>query len=288
MYPGYSPADHEYGKAAEEYGRAAAEARAKGIEIKHPEAEYEVGQAKGGKRKTLGEIRGVQAAKGRSSGSGSGSGTGSESEGLIPQTTREPATTNGKASTEENPEAGLVGDNPYFIIDTKPTPVNVPEMSSQTLKRSASPPEAVEAKKHKKAKKRHDGEMLKGEESQEVKTEDISEQVDARMKEKEEKRKKKEEKKRKRESEGERAASAAEPQATGEPSAVAAEEERPKKKKKKKKSKKPEEEPLPDRTVSKKRPAEDRGEAESGEGMKKKSKKKEERKSKRAATASDA
>ena len=273
MYPGYSPADHEYGKAAEEYGKAAAEARAKGIELKHPDAEYEIGQAKGIKRKTLREIREAKAAKGKvnGSGSGSGSGTGSGSESPIKQKPRKPTTTTGHASTEKFQGVTTEGDNPYFVIDTKPTPVNIPGMSSPPLKRSASPPEAVEAKKHKKAKKRHDGRMSKGKETQQVKTEDISELVEARLKEKEEQRKMKAEKKRKRESEGESAAAAETLQPVVEPSATTAEAESPKKKKKALKS---EGELLPDRTASKKRPGEDGGEVEDGEGKKKKRQKK--------------
>ncbi len=281
MYPGYSPADHEYGKAAEEYGKAAAEARVKGIELKHPEAEYEIGQAKGLKRKTLAGIREALAAKGKMSGSGSGSGTGSGSEGPIEQKVKEPATTNGQASSEKIHEPIPEGDNPYFIIDTKPTPVNIPGISSQTLHGSTSPAEPVEAKKHKKAKHKHDGEMPTGEDLQEVETEDITEQVDARMKVKEKSRKKKEEKKRKRDSEGEPAAAAEEPQPAAELSASVAEPE--KHKKKKKKTEKSGEEPLPDRTVSKKRAGEGEGEVEDGEGKKKKKRKK----SKETAMASD-
>ncbi|CAD6589992.1 MAG: hypothetical protein ASARMPRED_004509 [Alectoria sarmentosa] len=284
MYPGYSPADHEYGKAAEEYGKAAAEARAKGIELKHPDAEYEIGQAKGVKRKMLAGIREAQAGKGKASGSGNGSGTGSGSEGPEKEKKKEPAATNGQASTEKVQEATPEGENPYFIIDTNPTPVNLPGISFQPLKRSASPPEAVEAKIHKKAKKTHDGEMPIGEEAEGIQTEDISDQVDARMKEKEEKRKMKEEKKRKREPEAESAVVAEEPQATAEPSIAVAEVETPKKKKKKK-AKNAEEDPLPDRSASKKRLGEDDGEAEDGEGKMKKTKRK---KSKETATASDA
>ena len=279
MYPGYSPADHEYGKAAEEYGKAAAEARAQGIELKHPEAEYVIGQAKGAKRRTLAEIEEAQTAKGRASGSGSG--TGSESEGSFKENPKGNAIIDGQTSTEKVQEPIPEGDNPYFIVDTKPTPVNIPGLSSQAPKRSASPPGAVEVKKHKKAKKKHDGEMPKGEDSQEVKTVDISEQVDARMKEKEQKRKMKEEKKRKRASEGEPAATAEKAQATVEPSTVAAESEKPKKKK----IKKSEDEPLKDRKVSKKRRHEGEGEGE-GEGEKKK--KKTGKKHKKAATGTDA
>ena len=283
MYPGYSPADHEYGKAAEEYGKAAAEARAMGIDMKHPDAEYVVGQGKGVKRKKLADIREAQPAKGKSNGSGSGTGSGSE--GPTKQEIKEPNTTNGQASTQNIQEATPQGDNPYFIIDAKPTPVNIPGMSHQPIKRSASPPEGAEAQMHKKAKKKHEGEMPKGEDTQKVKTEDISERVEARMKEKEEKRKMKEEKKRKRESEDKPAAAVEDSQSTAEASAIAAAEAETSPKKKKKKAQKAEKEPLPDRTASTKRPSEDDGEAaEDGEGKKKKKRKK----SKEMATASDA
>lgn len=280
MYPGYSPADHEYGKAAEEYGKAAAEARARGIELKHPEAEYEIGQAKGVKRKTLAGIREAQAAKGKGSGSGSGSGTNSGSEGPLKQELKKPATSNGQASTEKVQEAAPEGDNPYFVIDTKPTPVNLQGMSFHPLKRSASP-EAVDAKKHKKAKNKHDGKMPQGENTEEVKTEDISEQVDARMKEKEEKRKRKEEKKRKREPEVESAVASQESQPTAKPSATVIDVERSKKKKK---AEKTEEEQIPDRTAPKKQPGDDEGEEEDGERKKKRKK----NQSKETAIASDA
>ena len=263
MYPGYSPADHVYGKAAEEYGKAAAEARAQGIELKHPDAEYQIGQAKGTKRKTLAGVREEKAAKGKTSDVGSGSGTGSGSEGPVKQKPKQQATTNGKSSKEKVEEAIPEGENPYFIIDTKPSPVNIPGMPLQPLKRSASPPEAVEAKKNKKAKKKHDGAMPKGEDTPQVKTEDISEQVDARMREKEEKRKMKEKKKRKQDADDG-------PPAAVEQSHAAAEVERPMKKKKTKKSM---EEPLPDQTQSKKRSGEGNGDVGDGEGKKKKRKK---------------
>ena len=279
MYPGYSPADHEYGKAAEEYGKAAAEARAKGLELKHPEAEYEIGQGKGVRRKKLAGIQGAQATKGTTSVSGNGSGTGSGSEGPIKPNPKEPTTTNGQASAEKVQEATPGGENPYFVIDTKPMPVNIPGMSFKSQKRSASPDD-VEAKKHKKAKEKHEGDMPKGEDTREAKTEDISERVDARMKEKREKRRMKEEKKRKRETEGKPAAAAEAPQAAAEPSAAAAEVGSPKKKKAKTSG----EERLPDRAASKKRPGEDDGEREDGEGRRKKKRKK----SKETAVAQDA
>ena len=279
MYRGYSPADHEYGRAAEDYGNGAAEARAKDIEIKHLDAEYDIGRAEGVKRRrTLAEIGGVDGvhAIGNSGGSSTSSGSG----GPVGQDSREPAKTNGQASTEKVQEATPEGDNPFFVIDTNPTPVKMPETSFEPLKRSASFSEAVAAKKHKKAKHKHNGEMLKGEDTREVKTEDISREVDARMKEKEERLKRKEQKKRKRESEGKPAAAAEELQPVTEPSTTAAEIERPKKKKKVKTSV---EEPLPDRTATKKRLREAEIQAENGEGKKRKERKKR----KKTATASD-
>ena len=267
MYPGYSPADHEYGKAAEEYGKAVAEARRQGIEIEHEDAEYEIGQAKGAKRKMLAALRDAHAAKGVTSGTGTRSG----SEVPIQEEAKESATINGQASMGKVEEANLEGDNPYFVIDTNPTPVDVPGISFQSPKRSPGLPEAVEATKHKKAKKKHDGEMPKGEDTQQVKTEDISDQVDARVKEKKKKRKMKEEKKRKRESEGEPAAAVEGPESTAEPPHTVVEAERPKKKKKKVRHS---EEPLPDRTVSKKRASEAVGGVENEEGKSKKKRKK--------------
>lgn len=266
MYPGYSPADHEYGKAAEEYGKAAAEARARGEKVHFDDLEYEIGQAKGIKRRTLAGIREAKVAR-EGAGKGVGSGTGSGSDSAIGPTPPNPAATNGTAATAKVEQTAPEGDNPYFVIDTKPTPVNLSGTSHQTTKRSASPPpEPHEGKKHKKQKKKHEGELPKGEEADKVEFEDISGEVDARMKEKEEKRKRKEEKKRKRESAGEPASTVPVPESAD----AALEAEKPKKKK----SKHPSDGELVDRTVSsKKRSVDAHEEPDDGEGKKKKRKK---------------
>ena len=266
MYPGYSPADHEYGKAAEEFGRVAAEARAKGVEIKHPEVEYEIGQAKGIKRRTLAAMRGASATKGQASGSGSGSG----SEGPNTQVPKEKATSPEKAEDEKTKATTPEGDNPFFIIDTKPTPVNLPGVTNQPVKRSASPSGSPETKKQKKAKKHHEGELPTSEGAVKVEFEDISGEVDARMKEREEKRKEKVEKKRKRDSEGDQS-KAAEAHATSSdtPAAVVGVETP-----KKKKAKKSDEEELADRTGANKRSGVEIEEAADGEGKKAKKRKK--------------
>ena len=263
MYPGYSPADHQYGKAAEEYGKAVAEAKRKGVVIpKHPDIDYQIGQGKGIKRKSLAQIREMQQNQ-----SGSGSGSGEEDPSAEKQQmngrvgsakvkTEETATKDMDTKTENN--------NPIFVIDTQPTPVNIPGHLSSHSKREAGV-EATEGKTSKKPKKKHSGD-LPAASARTDETEDISAEVDARMTEKEEKRKRREDKKRKRESEKSEDASTE----AAEPVTDAAERigEKPKKKKKKVENSKNGEE-LPDRTMEKKRA----GEQGEDEGKNKKRKK---------------
>lgn len=271
MYPGYSLKDHEYGKAAEEYGKAAAEARAKGMDVKHPDVEYEFGQAKGIKRPTLAKIREAKAARE----SGSGSGTGSGSDGPTGPAAAKMATTSEKPRAAMVKEAAPEGDNPYFVIDTKPTPVHLPDMFNPPTKRGPpSPQEASNGSMQKKHKKKHSGDLPKPDAANGVEFEDISEEVDARMKEKEEKRKRKEEKKRKRESGSDHATSSV---AAPEANDASVEDPKPKKKKKSKYAK---DEALADRT--KKRPTENEGISEDEEGRKKKTRKKHKEKAEEA------
>lgn len=233
MYPGYSPADHQYGKAAEEYGKAVAEAKKRGVDIpKHPDFDYQTGQGKGIKRKTLAQMREL---RGEGTGSGSGSGEGSASEGPSKK-----HKTNGHASSGEpapavKDDAPSGGDNPCFVIDTKPTPVNFDghELVDSSSKRATETQDEVTAgKKAKKSKRKHSGDLP----GVRAETEDITEEVDTRLKEKEEKRKRKEERKRKRESkEADPKTEAIAVEETSKPTAEepTVESEVPKKKKKK-------------------------------------------------------
>jgi len=220
MYPGYSPADHEYGKAAEDFGRVVAEAKARGEAIDTGPMEYKTGQSKGIMRNTLAAMREAMKERERESGSGSDP-DGPAKNPYVPgkykqrmraerkkifeerNTITEDTVKAFRASKAAAPEAVPEGENPYFVIDTNPTPVNLPGVTSSKRAVSPQPPEPVEAKKHKKSKKKHEGVLPSG-----GAFEDISGEVDVRMKEKEEKRKRKEEKKRKRESEGDEAANA--------------------------------------------------------------------------------
>ena len=191
MYPGYSPADHVYGQAAMQYGSAATKAKAEGIELKpHPDLEYELGQGKGTKRTKLADI---EATKGLQGNSVTGSGSGADA----------PSATNGTKLESEKSDAKdeEMGDaaQPSFYIDYNPTPINLPFNEKNDSKRATSVPEPVEESQPKKAKKAHNGELPAAPAQGKIETEDITAEVDARMKEKEEKRLRKEEKKRKKE-----------------------------------------------------------------------------------------
>ena len=296
MYPGYSPADHEYGVAAGEFGRYATEARQKGEKIELPGVEYEVGQAKGIKKKTLAGMKEALAKKKEKEGSGLGSGYGSDAP--VIKHAHEKTRTNGEATETKlagaTSEALGEDDNPYFVVDTKPMKVDLPGIPAP--KRSATPSGSTEIKEPKRVKKSHEGELPTGEGF-----EDISAEVDAKLKEKEEKRKHKEEKKRKRETGGaHESAVALMARASGDTDSpmnkkkkkhkdstedakaetdVALENgddvgaevvEQPKKKKPKHSN----DERLPDRRTTKKRAGEEDGEIEDGDKKKKKKRKK--------------
>ena len=59
MYPGYSPADHQYGKAAQEVGQEWAEAKRKGVKFQPAKdgPQYEIGQASKRRKKSIEETR---------------------------------------------------------------------------------------------------------------------------------------------------------------------------------------------------------------------------------------
>ena len=199
MYPGYSPADHIYGKAAEEFGAEWSAAKAKGIEF-NPDAEgpqYEISQAKGMKRNTSTQIRAAKAAREGASGSGTGSGSDAG-----PTVISVNPALNSQSDTGKNVEGNEDERNPYFVVDMQPTPVNLPDISNTPIERVSTfhSREKPVSKPSKKAKSKHGG-GLPGVEEKLVEFDGITEEVDARMKEKEDKHERKGEKsKRKRES----------------------------------------------------------------------------------------
>ena len=197
MYPGYSPADHIYGEAAQEYGAVAAELKRKGIETKLDPSgpQYIVGQSKKPRRLSQ------------------------EPEQVSPAS-KVPADASVKSPKGGGePMEGVeqfTSESQYFIIDSKPTSVtDLGEIHKQKnkandkVKRRVSFKEEQEtladiddsgAPKLKKAKVSTTDSPIVANVRTAVEEEDISAEVDARLKAKEEKRKRKEKKKRKRES----------------------------------------------------------------------------------------
>lgn len=168
MYPGYSPKDVEYGKAAEEFGKQWSEAKKQGIEFSTgPDGpEYEFAQSKQAKKRRLAELQQGE----------------SRAPGKV-----EASLANGNTVTASSENAG--GD-PLFFVDTNPTPVASKGFTkAETV--AAAPAEPVieyenidaevdarlkakeEAKKGKKDKKR------KRESAASAETEVIEESVDA-------------------------------------------------------------------------------------------------------------
>lgn len=227
MYPGYSPANHEYGKAAEKYGNNAAAARDQGIDIKPAHFHYEIGQGRGVKRATLAGVRAAIAA--RDTGTGSGAGLGLD--GHVANSPK-PRAINGQNedSNAESSAASSARDDatpwkgkPLFVNDVNPTPVDLPGMNNKSPKRGAPLTDNDEGKKTKKAKTNHtdDKDETSIPKEAKVEFEDISQEVNARLKAKEEKRKRKE---KKRKNDADVVPEAAAPDAAEEP-------ERPKNKK---------------------------------------------------------
>lgn len=198
MYPGYSPADHIYGEAAEEYGKRAADLKRQGIDLKlDPNGpQYVVGQTKKPRRLSqepeilIGSISSASAPNANNQDQG-----GEPMEG-IEQSASEPR---------------------YFVIDSKPSLVaDVGEMQKQKNKANDKAKRRVSFKEEQEGEAGHDNsfEARKPKKAKitaiespaailpesAVQKEDISAEVEARLKAKEEKRKRKEEKKRKRDS----------------------------------------------------------------------------------------
>ncbi|KAL8758162.1 MAG: hypothetical protein Q9199_001699 [Rusavskia elegans] len=251
MYPGYSIKEHKYGEAAQRFGNYAAEAKRRGEEIKPEGVDYELGQSKALSSLKLEQIR-AKAAQ---------NGGGSSSDSAPADTTIANANASSKKVrfSDVSKETSKPQEQMFFM-DSQPTPVDLSTSFNPSRKRKGSSldpepaPEPVEAQPSKKAKRSHADLTAKSNDAKEdaqpmpnttaqmndrseqvpkdvqIEYEDISAEVDKRMKEKEEKRKSKdplkEKKKRKRDSEGS-IAGAVERAATTEP-------EKPKKKKKKK------------------------------------------------------
>jgi hypothetical protein len=205
MYPGYSPADHIYGEAAAEYGTMIAEARRQGKEIKTDASgiEYVVGQNQLSAREQLEVVKKSFAAK-----KAKQNATPSDAE-------RDQGNGEPMEGIEQTADVSQL-----FMVDSNPTPVsalqNMPENSSSKgknrandkAKRSISLYEDQSNAVSETPEGSHQPKRVKIAKTEEatiepkplVEEDDISAEVDRRLKEKEERRRRKMEKKRKRES----------------------------------------------------------------------------------------
>jgi hypothetical protein len=202
MYPGYSPADHIYGEAAAEYGAIIAEARRQGKEIKSDPngIEYVVGQSQLSAREQLEEVKKSFAAK-----KAKRNATSTEAE-------RDQGNGEPMEGVEQTADVSQL-----FMVDANPTPVsalqNMPENSSSKGKNKANDKakrsvSLLEDQANAAGEDSHQQKRVKTAKAEEatieakplVEEDDISAEVDRRLKEKEERRRRKMEKKRKRES----------------------------------------------------------------------------------------
>ncbi|KAL9037077.1 MAG: hypothetical protein Q9214_005857, partial [Letrouitia sp. 1 TL-2023] len=197
MYHGNSPGDVEYGKATNKYGEFAARARAEGREIKPEGVEYVVGQSRGQTRK-----RARRMSENEALGNPASSVNTTE-----PKTSIETDATNIRKGDVRATDRALKEERPFFVIDTKPTPVHVSNHLIAHAKQRNEEQEPVATSVSKMAKRKHEGPLPEAPKTNEqvlknaVEFEDISAEVDARMKNKEEMRVQKEEKKAKEASE---------------------------------------------------------------------------------------
>lgn len=200
-HSGYLPTKYERENAAGEYEKSASASRTQGVDPKSTQSDDALRQEARVKRPKLGDAS-LRTPVYESS---SMNGTDSGSDGLVANSPR-PRTVNVRdegdiAKSDEavsaNGDATLGKKARPFVLEANSSPSNLAGLT-KSPKRNSSPRDNKEGKKTKKAKTHHfDGEKSSPLEKIEVEFEDISQEVDARLKEKEEKRKRKKDKKRK-------------------------------------------------------------------------------------------
>lgn len=199
---GRSLEDDRLGKTAKAHGQASSSAKSQRIRINPRKSRHEIDEVKATKQNPFGNLgTAIRSENKGRTGSGSGSDSGESTEKDLKRDS-----TNNQSQeedTSEHSDGELMEDgNPAFFVDINPTPVDLPTMKVKLPKRDASLLDHNEVKKHKKLKKKHSGHLPGTIGYEGIEFEDISQEVDARLKEKEERRKHKEgKKKRKRESE---------------------------------------------------------------------------------------
>lgn len=199
MHPEYLSVDYEQGNAAEECDQSASETRNQDADIKPAESDDALGQERRAKRTKFGHVRASIAAHKSGTGSGLNGPVANSSEPRAVNGLAEGPKAEGGMATSANGDEAFDKGKPLFVIDVNPTPVNLAGITIQSPKRGPSLGDNDEGKQTKKAKTYQIDDNVEPSppEKAEVEFEDISQEVDARLKEKEEKRKRKKGKKRK-------------------------------------------------------------------------------------------
>ena len=193
---------YEQGSTAEDHEQSASVTRLQGGSHKSTQFDDARRQETRAKRTKMGDTSPFIASYEGSSMSGSDSGL----DRLVARSPK-PTTVNDQDQDQRaenstgrgnNDDATFEKQEPSFVIDVDPTPVNFAEIATKSRKRVFSIGDHREANKTKKSKTRHnDDEQPSSPANPEIEFEDISQEVDARLKEKEEKRKRKERKRKK-------------------------------------------------------------------------------------------
>lgn len=144
MYPGYSPADHIYGEASSEFGRTATKSQRDRLKVTSNSdvPQSEISQSK----KQLLATRGKAPMD-------------SENANLTPLGTRNSTNETVESVTDVTKTDDTAGGgNPFFVIDTNPTPVNTGALTGKPAttkaeKLSISADKAKDSKKDKKRKR---------------------------------------------------------------------------------------------------------------------------------------
>ena len=147
MYPGYSPADVQYGEPAREFGEQWTQAKEQGAEFSSEQdgPQYEIGQAKGTKRhrKSIAQIREELAIRGDPLALASKSQT-SETERRPDSGARNGASGSSASSRTEKDRSAPLPADPVanegallYVVDTKPTPVNLSQLAPSMETRGA-------------------------------------------------------------------------------------------------------------------------------------------------------
>ena len=202
IHPEYLSNSHEQGSAAEEHEQPASSAIIQGADHKRTQFDDDPRQETRAKRMKLGDtspdIAAVEGNSTRGSDSGLDGPVAISPKSTTPDGEEQVQGAGSSTTRGANGDATLEQQNRSSIFNINSSPVNPAGIAIKPRKRDSSIDHNHEGRKTKKSKTRHiDDEQPSSPAKPKVEFEDISQEVDARLREKEEKRKRKEKKRKK-------------------------------------------------------------------------------------------